>query len=210
MEPPPARCPWAQAGRRPKALQGPTRPCPQTGWSRSDRVLRTARPRPSHAGQDGPGPAVSAGMAQARPCPQTVGLRRRPAHLPCGEPAGTCCMSPVHTVAGRSADDPCHSAGVFIQRGPALMGTLSLSSGQRPQELQGPTFTTWSHRGCPGPSLGPQDKIGWAHQRLARWTGLLLPDPRAAELGSAAGPGREGAGMGAHSPLGHWWGAAPA
>lgn len=79
----------------------------------------------------------------------------------------------------------------LLQRDPVPHGD-PLSSGQRPQELQGPTFTTWRYRGLPGPALGPRDRIGWAAPAplaVVDWAPAAWPESRRAGKCSRA---REG------------------
>lgn len=120
-------------------------------------------------------------------------------------------MSPVHTVAGRPLMIRVTSAGVSHPAGPSPSWEPSVQWTEA-TGAAGPHLYDLEPQGAAlAPPWGLRTRLDGRHQRLSLWwTGLLLPDPRAAELGSAAGPGREGAGMGAHSPLGHWWGAAPA
>ena len=182
---------WAQAGRDRRPFEAQTRPCPQTGWSRSDRALR----------QHCPGPAASSGRPRPGRVRRQQGSGDVPAHLPWGEPAGTCCVSPVHTVAGRPLMIRVTSAGVSHPAGPSLSWGPSVQWTEA-TGAAGPHLYDLEPQGAAlAPPWGLRTRSDGRHQRLSPWwTGLLLPDPRAAELGSAAGPGREGAGMGFTAP----------
>ena len=89
---------------------------------------------------------------------------------------------------------------------PAVESSPSWGPSVQWTETTGAAGPPLSHRALQGTALAPPWGLrtgsdGW-HQHLSPWwTGLLLPDRRATEPGSAAGPGREGHGWGADPGL---------
>lgn len=161
--PAPHDAPWAQAGARPKALQGPNpavssdrmvqiRPCPQTARPRPGHVVRMAQARPCP--RDGPGPAVSS---------DSRAQESVPAHLPCGSRLGPAAYLLCTPLLGRPLMIRVTSAGVSSSGAQPLMGTLCpVDRGHR--SCRAPPLRPGATGGCPGPSLGPQDKVDGRHQ----------------------------------------------
>ena len=177
-----------------------TWPCPQDGPDPAVSSDSMAQIRPCP--QDGPDLAVSSGwprpdcdfrMVQTRPCPQTARLSRHPCTLASrGAGWDPLLVFYVH-ICWQATDDPCHLGWRLSCSGiQSLMGTLFPVDRDR-RSCRAPPLPPGATGDCPAPPWGLGTGSDGRHQHLSRWwTGLLPPGPRAAELGSAAGPGREG------------------